>query len=665
MEQEGGAGLAGRPGAPLEVPGGAGGDGGAGGGGEGDGAGGAGGVEQRALRVKDLDTGKEYMLEKVYRIKDLDTGKEFIVDAEAQQDRREQSLVQVGTGEQISMRQFESQLGLSGGSPEPHPGSPIGEEIGRREALEGGGRGGGGAGGREAGAGAADLEEPAGPSGGGLRPSFFRASLDTVKGRLGSLAQWPGGEGGDGGAAPGAGGGGAGPERWENSSAHSEDWAPGQPTGGHVKVHTHTKLYKELTDLRLVQEFSHHHQGAVWTMSFSLCGQYLASAGQDGVVRVWTPVEPSARGSSVQAGRGGDGAPARVMEDLFEHEPYRELQGHKADVLDLSWSKTQFLLSSSMDKTVRLWHISMTECLRVFAHSDFVTAVDFHPRDDKYFLSGSLDEKLRLWNIPDHAVADWVHVHEMVTAACFSPDGSQAVVGSFKGKCRFYNTAGMAFEYVTQVDVKSTRGANSRGKKITGLQFMPGVDRLLLVTSNDSRVRMYDGYTLKVKYKGHRNASSQIRATFSPGGGFVICGSEDGHVHMWSTINTFIPSVNPAYTGFRREKNDTYESFQSHEDIVTVSLFAPDQVRRVHKPKLGEDAPLPTKAAAALVRPDSLKLGLSTRLWQNRKKDKEAEAQKVGEAAVAAAAAVGQVIVTAGYSGKIRIFENAGLPTWL
>ena len=140
MEQEGGAGLAGRPGAPLEVPGGAGGDGGAGGGGEGDGAGGAGGVEQRALRVKDLDTGKEYMLEKVYRIKDLDTGKEFIVDAEAQQDRREQSLVQVGTGEQISMRQFESQLGLSGGSPEPHPGSPIGEEIGRREALEGGGR---------------------------------------------------------------------------------------------------------------------------------------------------------------------------------------------------------------------------------------------------------------------------------------------------------------------------------------------------------------------------------------------------------------------------------------------------------------------------------------------------------------------------------------------
>jgi WD40 repeat protein len=29
-------------------------------------------------------------------------------------------------------------------------------------------------------------------------------------------------------------------------------------------------------------------------------------------------------------------------------------------------AQPQFLLSASMDKTVRLWHISMDECLRVF-----------------------------------------------------------------------------------------------------------------------------------------------------------------------------------------------------------------------------------------------------------------------------------------------------------
>lgn len=39
-----------------------------------------------------------------------------------------------------------------------------------------------------------------------------------------------------------------------------------------------------------------------------------------------------------------------------------------------------FLLSSSMDKTVRLWHISRRECLCCFQHIDFVTAIAFHPR---------------------------------------------------------------------------------------------------------------------------------------------------------------------------------------------------------------------------------------------------------------------------------------------
>lgn len=36
------------------------------------------------------------------------------------------------------------------------------------------------------------------------------------------------------------------------------------------------------------------------------------------------------------------------------------------DVVDLSWSASHFLLSASVDCTVRLWHISETQCLRVF-----------------------------------------------------------------------------------------------------------------------------------------------------------------------------------------------------------------------------------------------------------------------------------------------------------
>lgn len=55
-----------------------------------------------------------------------------------------------------------------------------------------------------------------------------------------------------------------------------------------------------------------------------------------------------------------------------------------------------------MDKTVRLWHVSRSECLCAFQHLDFVTSIAFHPKDDRFFLSGSLDCKLRLWNVSSH-----------------------------------------------------------------------------------------------------------------------------------------------------------------------------------------------------------------------------------------------------------------------
>lgn len=55
-----------------------------------------------------------------------------------------------------------------------------------------------------------------------------------------------------------------------------------------------------------------------------------------------------------------------------------------------------------------------------------VTCIQFNPVDDDYFLSGSLDAKIRIWSVPNRQVVDWMDVHEMVTAACYTPDGQVA-----------------------------------------------------------------------------------------------------------------------------------------------------------------------------------------------------------------------------------------------
>ena len=193
-----------------------------------------------------------------------------------------------------------------------------------------------------------------------------------------------------------------------------------------------------------------------------------------------------------------------------------------------------------MDKTVRLWHVSRSECLCVFQHLDFVTAIAFLPKDDKYFLSGSLDGKLRLWHVPDKKVMLWNEVEggRLITALTVVKNGRFVVVGTFDGRCYIYTTDQL--KYHTMFDVRSNRGKNRRGHKITGLDVYP--DKLL-VTSNDSRIRLYDlrDLSLTCKYKGHHNANSQMRASFSPDGKHIVCGSEDHYVYIWVTNPDTMP----------------------------------------------------------------------------------------------------------------------------
>jgi WD40 repeat protein len=320
--------------------------------------------------------------------------------------------------------------------------------------------------------------------------------------------------------------------------------------------------------------------GAVWATEFSKDGKYLAAAGRDQVVRVWAVIstheERQAHEREEDAYSGASGG-ERLSAPVFRSKPVREFVGHTGDILDLSWSKNNFLLSSSMDKTVRLWHISRQECLCTFKHKDFVTSIAFHPTDDRFFLAGSLDSVLRLWSIPDKSVAFWNQLPDLITAVAFTPDGKTAMAGVLSGLCLFYETEGL--KYHTQIHVRSSRGKNAKGSKITGIRTMsippddPEGEMKVLITSNDSRVRMYNlrDKSLEMKFRGHENTCSQINASFSDDAQYVICGSEDRKAYIWSTREVDIEN----------KDKQPVELFEAHSDIVTTSIMAPTKSRQL------------------------------------------------------------------------------------
>ncbi|KAJ5177831.1 Oxo-4-hydroxy-4-carboxy-5-ureidoimidazoline decarboxylase [Penicillium coprophilum] len=299
-----------------------------------------------------------------------------------------------------------------------------------------------------------------------------------------------------------------------------------------------------------------HTGKAVWALTFSKDGKYLAAAGQDRKVRVWaviaTPDEREDANGDEESTPVDAQDQSGLRAPVFQPEPVQVYEGHTGSILDLSWSK----------------------------HSDFVTSIQFHPRDDRFFLAGSLDTKLRLWSIPDKSVAFATAVPDMITAVAFTPDGRYSIAGCLNGMLNVYDTEGLKVS--AQIHVRSARGRNSKGSKITGIDTMTvprddakdetDNDIRLLVTSNDSRIRLYDFHSrsLLAKFRGNENTCSQIRATFTNDGKYIICGSEDRRAYVW-----------PVGSVQRDSEKQPVEVFETQSAIVTAAIMAPIQTKQV------------------------------------------------------------------------------------
>lgn len=491
-----------------------------------------------------------------------------------------------------------------------------------------------------------------------------------------------------------------------------------------VRVRQFGKSLKELTALYKNQEIQAHN-GPIWSIKFSLDGQYMASAGEDCVIHVWQVTDIEKKGDVVMeriedvnsnlfvipngsreltlvptvtnnnlekkkrskvsiSRKSGNLEHVVVPDSVFalSEKPVCSFRGHLVDVLDLSWSKSQYLLSSSMDKTVKLWHIGSSSCLKTFSHSDYVTCIHFNPIDDRYFISGSIDAKVRIWSIPDRQVVDWSDLHEMVTAASYTPDGQGALVGSYKGSCRLFTTSENKLQQKTPIDLQNKK-KKSHLKKITGFQFSPENPSEVFVTSADSRIRVVDGVDLVHKYKGFRNTNSQMSASLTANGRYMVSASEDSHVSVWKheshsrTSRNKGVSMTHSYEHFRCQDvsvaipwpvvDSTRQENRLPYEISTVNRSSPAVEDINQSPSLFERTKNTLHGTVSSVN-NAYFFDRFSVTWPEenlpvaRKSRFTHGSGELPSKATHDRSALGMVIVTATLKGEIKVFQNFGLP---
>lgn len=219
--------------------------------------------------------------------------------------------------------------------------------------------------------------------------------------------------------------------------------------------HDHTIRIWDVSNGSVVAVLAGHTE-RVSTVAWSPNGGFIASGGEDGLVRIWRATDGremgtmgpwewiwsvawSPDGSRLAVGSGDDRV--RICHLSGEHRrQVTILEGHRWDVLSVTWDPSgSMLASASYDNTVRLWHLEGAKGseIAVLEHmKQTVHALAWQPGPGGRLAGGAKDGTIYLWRVRTGSAAQLTPLEahrDIVRSVSWSHDGGLLASGSDDG----------------------------------------------------------------------------------------------------------------------------------------------------------------------------------------------------------------------------------------
>ncbi|XP_033938559.1 uncharacterized protein [Pseudochaenichthys georgianus] len=224
-----------------------------------------------------------------------------------------------------------------------------------------------------------------------------------------------------------------------------------------------------------------------------------------------------------------------VLYDIREGKPKGTLYSKKygVDLIRYTHGDTQTVVYSSnkLDDTIRYLSLTDNQYIRYFpGHTARVIALSMSPVDDT-FISGSLDKTIRIWDL--RAPNCQGLTNPLGKPVCsFDPDGLIFAAGVESQAIKLYDLRAFDKGPFASFETKFNRACD-----LTGVKFSND-GKQILISTNGGIIRVLNAFNGSVlhTFSGYNNSKGiSLEACFTPDSQFVMIGSEDGRVHVWST----------------------------------------------------------------------------------------------------------------------------------